>query len=217
MADGPIVGYEAAGLKDFEDFVAKWDGRIRSQLIKLGARGDSLEDLKQEVYLRIVRTGHIEKYDSTRARFPSHIFAVSRSVVVNSWRTAKRRPLDLSYSLVETMGDEEEMRGVRVLELLLADQEDPDARGDATQKLARLESVLRTGYLWSRKTQVTALKCFGAGCENNLWQVAVWLFVEGHTVGALAAQLGVSHGSVSNWKSRVAHAAKSEMVHMAAV
>lgn len=199
-------GLAAAGFRDVNGFVGAWNDRIGNQLLKLGVPYNELDDRRQEVYVRIIQTGHLEKYDPERSNFPTHIFQVCKSVAVNAWRQKSKRPLDMADSLIEATGsnwDESDLRRVKVLELLLVDSVDMDSRIDATEQLEFLRAGLSEGYLWSRKTQESAIRVFGDEAQNNLWQVALWLYVDGHKVTDLADMLGVRHGSVSNWKRRI--------------
>lgn len=206
------IGLQAAGFSSYEDFVYNWHDRIGSQLIKLGVKYQDIDDRRQEVYFRIFKTGHLEKFDPSLSNFPSHIYVVCQSVSVNAWNRAQRRPLDLSISLVESMKEPEgffhDFRSVRILELMVMEQSSYEEVMDARAKLEDLEKELRKGYLWSKKTQRIAVAKFGIEVENNLWQMAVWLYIDGWRVTDLADCLDVRHGSVSNWKKRLTESSR---------
>jgi len=199
------IGLKAAGFDSFEHFVYNWHDRIVAQLRRLKADSRDLEDLRQEVYFRIIKTGHLEKFDPLKGSFQTHIYRVSQSVAVNRHKRRFTRPLDMADSLVESSeGEGHDFRKVKVLELLLVGEASSmESLHICREDLSKVRDLLSTGYVWSKKTHSTAVSHFGPDVHNTLWQVAVWLFIDGWKVSDLAEALGVRHGSVSNWKSRV--------------
>jgi len=212
-------GLVAAGYRDEEHFILEWHDRIGYQLRRLKVPLDEIDDRRQEVYVRMWQTGHLGKYNPDITSFPYHVFTVCRSVAVNAWKRKQKRALDLAtYSFIEASPADAmtkvEFRSVKILELMSNGAPSIEDCTAAKNQLAILKKGLSEGYVWSRKTQATAEKAFGPDTKNTLWQVAVWLFVDGHRVGDLAIALGVQHGSVSNWKRRVSVKSKEILLEV---
>jgi len=187
------------------------NNRIRSCLIRLRCPSHELEDKMQDVWVKMIRSGHMAKFDEVKGSIGNHVFVVCRSVCYNHFRDSSKRTYgDFNQMpLLETAPEEENgLRGIKVLELMDLDPTNTaSSRLEMSEALKKIRTKLSQRHLWSKSTNVTAIESFGMAVENNLWQLALWLHIDGLTVEEVADNLKVSVGSVRNWSSRLKKAA----------
>ena len=91
--------------KDFAEFVAQHDPLVTTALLRISRRSIRSEadllDLKQAVYLRIWETNYLDRYDATKGKFSTYIWAVARSVFSNWCDKNSRDPLNFAKGIIE--------------------------------------------------------------------------------------------------------------------
>lgn len=79
--------------RTLEALVDKYDGKIRAFLKTVTALGPAdLDDMVQDVYLRVHKNDLLTRYTPDRAAFTSYLYLICRSVARNQHRSASRRP-----------------------------------------------------------------------------------------------------------------------------
>jgi Mn-dependent DtxR family transcriptional regulator len=123
-----------------DEFIFGWDGWIDGAIEKVSKgnvlRGTPIaEDVKQQVYYRIIQQGHIEKFDVSKGSFSHHIYRVVLHVMSNMWDKNTRTPTANAIPVVESVGDDQELQGVLVLDRFEALQEESHARLIETREM----------------------------------------------------------------------------------
>jgi len=192
----------------------RYRDRISASIRSRGVRdSEVVQDLTQDVLLRVLDKGHLEKYDSTRSRFPTHMYTVINSIVVNRYRRGRTDPMYRSYSIHPGDGASEEafrpgiLFAGRIPSGLRSQLEDA-----TTIRLLRIfKERMTERHLWSGPVQKRAI-LKDTSVNNNLWQVFTWLYLsdpyfwvpgEQKREESIAQFLGVTTGSVTNWKGRI--------------
>lgn len=197
----------------YEVFTRVYSDRIAASVRSKGVRDPALvEELTQQIVVRIFEKDHLDKYDPKRSRFSTHIFTVINSIVVNSWRRKRTDPLGEAASIQPVL--EQDARGV-VFECFLKDEATVDPAVSLMRQtvLQELELRMSERHLWSSPVQKRAVRKMPAlKVKNTLWQVFTWLYLcETLPFGApstpreesIARFLEVTTGSVTNWKRRI--------------
>jgi len=95
--------------RTLEALVERYDGKIRAFLKTVTSIGqEDLDDMVQDVYLRVHKYGLLDRYTKDRSAFTSYLYLVCQSVARNKHRAASRRlhplQLDRAYSRVDSGG-----------------------------------------------------------------------------------------------------------------
>lgn len=108
----------------FDEFFDQYDEYIESSIRKISrgyVRADDIEDLKQQIYFRIVekdyltlaRTRILERGEGS---WTTYLFALIRSVLANRFDKNTRNPLNMAIGVVETAPEGEMVTSALVLE-----------------------------------------------------------------------------------------------------
>ena len=96
-----------AGRQDeaaLDDFARRYSQPVRDHVRARGFRGDDAEDVVQEVFLRVLQGGVLEKADRARGRFRGLLRTVTLHVIQD--RLRKRRPAPaLEHDPADGKGD----------------------------------------------------------------------------------------------------------------
>lgn len=80
-------------------------------------RPDDVEDLRQQILLRVHERKYLKHYDPSKGAFNTYLYWLVRSVVVNQFEANERNPLNLALPVIESAPtDEVERPGALVLE-----------------------------------------------------------------------------------------------------
>lgn len=178
-------------ITDMDIFVREWGLRVRSTLKKLGVKNSELlNDLEQEVYLRMIEKRTLETYDSAKGGFSTHVFQVIRTIAFNHYRAKKRNPIDVSESIIMVGEGGEEFLHPEV------------ARSIQEEDKAPLEEFLELLYLeldkfksWrSRSSNGTTIKSLTVVCR---------LLETGYKPKEIAQIFKVGNSSVSVWVKKI--------------
>lgn len=80
-------------MNDIHALIEKSRPVIAGYFVKFGARGDDVEDLVQDTYLKMLRCGHFEKFDPSKGSFETYAYKVAWCVYVDAYRKDKRDAL----------------------------------------------------------------------------------------------------------------------------
>lgn len=202
----------------FNVFARSYTSRISASVRSRGVRdSNQVEELTQQILVRIYEKNHLDKYDPHRSKFSTHVFTVINSVVVNSWRRKRTDPLGEAASIQPVA--ERETRDV-LRETVLKDDTVKDPEHSLMREVVLDELKLRMSerHLWSGPVQKRAVrKLPKENVQNTLWQVFRWLYLDeelsfqrmGDTKeDAIANLLEVTTGSVTNWKRKIRETAE---------
>ena len=162
------------------DFVERYTPAVR-EFLRLN-RGDvgeaELDDLVQEVFVKLVEILRQERYDPRKAKFRTYLATLMRNLLVDRWRTRQG-----------TVGDGLRREGAP--ETAAADvTADPRAAVDAAWRVAVHKAAIRH-----------VMKVSMLATESKAIYRAYAL--EGGEIGAVAERFGVTRNTVSKIKMRV--------------
>jgi DNA-directed RNA polymerase specialized sigma24 family protein len=189
--------YIPSSYEDLYAYYIRGDGRgnslccqiIRSML-KHGTE-EEFETLPMDVYLRILETKQLEKFDPTKANFGGVIYYVTRTIVVNHLERKGRNPLTglNGGSLRETDPEDEEFEpGVYSLDRLFgAEEQDTGAKMDA-------RNLIKDLVTWARSLAATPKTTR----DSNLIKV-IELLAQEYQPKEIAEELGFTTSTIMNW------------------
>ena len=162
------------------DFVERYTPAVR-EFLRLN-RGDvgeaELDDLVQEVFVKLVEILRQERYDPRKAKFRTYLATLMRNLLVDRWRTRQGTVAD-------------GLRRESAPETAAADvTADPRAAVDAAWRVAVHKAAIRH-----------VMKVSMLATESKAIYRAYAL--EGGEIGAVAERFGVTRNTVSKIKMRV--------------
>jgi RNA polymerase sigma-70 factor (ECF subfamily) len=167
------------------EFIEIYGPLVRQLARRRGLQDADAEDLTQEVFRAVARA--IERYDPDPARgsFRGWLSRIARNLIINLLATQRRNPRGAGDTDVQ-----------RMLEL------HPDVNAEDS-------SLFEVEY--RRQVLAWAAERVRSGFTEGAWQ-AFWLTgVEGKAAAEVAAALGMSLGTVYQYKSRVVARIRSEV------
>jgi len=197
-----------------EVFCTNYYDRIVATLRSRGIYDrELLKVMSQDIMLRILDKDHLEKYDPKRSRFSTHVYTVINSIYINRFRRRRTDPMSDASAILPGDGSPEirSPPGTLFYGRLPSKDRGTEHSILTVEVVEALELNMRTGYLWSGPVQKRAVRK-DASVENNLWQVFSWLYLEDPHFCTrdikerdkdIADFLGVTTGSVTNWKRRI--------------
>lgn len=185
-------------IKDMRTFVKLWKARVQATLKRFGVRDQMLlEDLEQEVYLRMIQKKTLEVFDTEKGSFSTHVFQVIRTVALNYHRASNHDPINKSEPLMMTGEEGEEFLHPEISKLII---DRPDAEGVTEEFLELLYKELAKETVWrSKSSKGTSIKSLSTVC--NLLQI-------GYKPKEIAAIFLVGQSSVSVWVKKIREHAK---------
>lgn len=108
----------------FDEFYQEYDEYVESCIRKISrgyVRPDDIEDLKQQIYYRIIEKDYLN-LSRTRitergeGSFTTYLFALIRSVLANRFDKNTRNPLNMAIGVIETAPEGNEETAALVLE-----------------------------------------------------------------------------------------------------
>lgn len=132
-----------------DELVAQYDRFITGCIFKVSrghVRPDDVEDLRQQILLRVHERKYLKNYDPKKGSFNSYLYWLIRSVVVNQFEANVRNPLNTAMGVIESSDNvEETQEGYLVLEAYRDAVDDGFERQAMARDLAdRFESHLAT-------------------------------------------------------------------------
>ena len=163
------------------DFVERYTPAVREFLrLNRGNVGEAeLDDLVQDVFVKLVEVLRQERYDPLKAKFRTYLAALMRNLLVDRWRT--RQGVVADGQRREDAPETEEAVDVTA---------DPRAAVDAAWRVAVRRAAIRH-----------VMKVSMLAEESKAIYRAYAL--EGGEVGAVAERFGVTRNTVSKIKMRV--------------
>jgi len=177
-----------------EDLYAQKDGFLRGLALKLGASRSELDDLIQDVYLRIIRYKTLNVYDVSRGiSIEEHLYQVVRTVVFNNHRLKKHR----------TWGNAKEVH-----------EESENFFWDYILQVSGLEeNVFQGMFIETVKAEIEKHPSWGQNLvridgdfqvvQKSYSNIYYWLVDKGLSKTEVARRLGVSSGSVTQYLKRI--------------
>ena len=162
------------------DFVERYTPAVR-EFLRLN-RGDvgeaELDDLVQDVFVKLVEILRQERYDPRKAKFRTYLASLMRNLLVDRWRARRGE-------------DADELRREDAPDVASADATaDPRAVVDAAWRIAVRKASIRH-----------VMKVSMLATESKAIYRAYAL--EGGEIGAVAERFGVTRNTVSKIKMRV--------------
>jgi len=106
--------------RTMDELIAQYDRFITGCIFKVSrghVRPDDVEDLRQQILLRVHERKYLKSYDPKKGSFNSYLYWLIRSVVVNQFESNVRNPLNTAMGVVESSFDSEDVPdGYLVLE-----------------------------------------------------------------------------------------------------
>lgn len=157
------------------DFVERYTSAVREflRLNRQAASEADLDDLVQDVFVRLVEILRAGKYDATKARFRTYLAQIMRNLLVDQWRQARGRE---NAAGGDSLGS---LSGA-----------DPGLQMDAAWRLAVHRAALR---------QVMSVSLL-ASQSKEIYRAYV---LENGEIGEVARRFGVTRNQVSQVKTRV--------------
>ena len=164
------------------DFVERYTPAVK-EFLRLN-RGDvddgELDDLTQDVFVKLVEVLRQERYDPRKAKFRTYLSTLMRNLLVDRWRERRREPSP-GLRREGASGTESEAIGATA---------DPRASVDAAWRVAVRRAAIRH-----------VLKVSMLASESKAIYSAYAL--RGEDIGTVATRFGVTRNTVSKIKMRV--------------
>jgi len=183
--------------KDINEFVKQWDKRIE-KIIRSHGMGEHMEDIKQEIYMRIIQDDGLEKYDPTRGSFSTYCYALILTKVRNArtkfYRERRIVPVSLEQKDVPENTEYANGRQRDRLELhamsLIGQSENPVRNIEVQRHIESTLDILR------RQTEVRSHFFRDGKCITRDLATLLTLILEGKTREEIVEHLDYSTGSV---------------------
>jgi RNA polymerase sigma factor (sigma-70 family) len=128
--------------KTIEELIASYSDYITASIKKVTrghVREDDLDDVRQQIFLRVFTSGYLDKFDASRASFTTYLYTLIHSVVCNWIEHNSRRALTHSVPFA----DAEDADGCHALALDTLQSDDRfEERLHATLTLDTIQSGL---------------------------------------------------------------------------
>ncbi len=128
----------ARGPRTIAELIDQYDRFITGSIFRISkghVRPDDMEDLRQQILLRIHERNYLKKYNPSKGAFTTYLYWLIRSVVVNQFQSNERNPLNTAIPVVETSAFEGETPGALVLESFR------DAVDDSFERIAQAKDL----------------------------------------------------------------------------
>ena len=115
------------------ELIDQYDRFITGCIFKISkghVRPDDIEDLRQQILLRVHERKYLKKYNPSKGSFNTYLYWLIRSVVVNQFESNERNPLNTAIPVVESAEIGEGTPGALVLEAY------KDAVDDSFERIA---------------------------------------------------------------------------------
>lgn len=86
------------------ELIAQYDRFITGCIFKVSkghVRPDDIDDLRQQILLRVHERNYLQKYNPSKGSFNTYLYWLIRSVVVNQFESNERNPLNTAIPVVE--------------------------------------------------------------------------------------------------------------------
>lgn len=118
------IGKVRAVPSSFEEFYTQYDVYVENCIRKISrgyVRPDDIEDLKQQIYFRMVEKDYLNLSrrrieERGEGSFTTYLFALIRSVLSNRFDKNTRNPLNMAIGVIETAPEGREETSALVLE-----------------------------------------------------------------------------------------------------
>jgi RNA polymerase sigma-70 factor, ECF subfamily len=150
----------------WEEFLGIYGPVIRTWASKMGHQDAVIDDLTQEVYMKLFKGG-LERYDKDKGEFRGWLFRVLQNVIINYFRTRGRRPGD------DGTGDSK-----------IQERLEQEAADDLATELSNLTN-----------SHFKLIEQLQAKCNPQTWEM-VTAFCAGQSAAEVAAQFGTTAGAI---------------------
>lgn len=183
----------AEEIRDMDTFARVYKERVRATLRKFGVRNpDLLNDLEQEVYLRMIDKKTLEVFDPEKGSFGTHVYQVIRTIALNFHRASIHDPLGKAELLMMIGEGGEEFLHPEVSKQLV---EDGDEGGVTGEFLELLYKELAKEPVWrSKSSKGESIKSLSMVCS---------LMQRGFKPKEIASIFNVGQSSVSVWIKKI--------------
>lgn len=189
------------------ELIEQYDRFITGCIFKISkghVRPDDIDDLRQQILLRVHERQYLKKYNPSKGAFNTYLYWLIRSVVVNQFESNQRNPLNTAIPVIESLGvgthlDGEEVQGALVLEAYRDAVDDSFERIACAKDLAdRFERHLTTLRPWG-----AAIPLPGGLTERRSLALVFRLLRQSLEVKDIATALQCSPGSVFGYLKRI--------------
>jgi len=164
-------------------------------------RPDDMDDLRQQILLRVHERKYLAKYDASKGAFNTYLYWLIRSVVVNQFEANERNPLNTAIPVMETAPDMEpgETVGALVLETF------KDAVDDSFERIAQAKDLADRfeAHLGKQKAWGAPLTLPDGTTARRSLALVFALLRQSLEVKEIAVLLKCSPGSVFGYLKRI--------------
>lgn len=181
----------------------KWHLFIISRLRKFGLNHpDHIEDMAQSIYTHFHAKSYLNMYDYHKGSFKNFLTIGIRNYLFNWYQRQTRDPLRWADTIVESLGNDQELQsGFVSLDIFDSFQDTAD-RGDimdAKVLIADFESFLKAQGMIDDAGKITGHVVIKNGQPLSPWHVFNCVR-EGLRTKDMATIWGITAGAVSNYK-----------------
>ncbi len=191
-----------AAPRTIPELIEQYDRFITGSIFRISkghVRPDDVEDLRQQILLRIHERKYLKHYNPSKGSFNTYLYWLIRSVVVNQFQSNERNPLNTAIPVVERSAFEGETPGALVLESYRDSVDDSFERIAQAKDLAdRFERHLSTFRPWG-----PAITLPNGAKERRSLALVFRLLRQSMEVKEVAEALRCSPGSVFGYLKRI--------------
>lgn len=197
----------ATAPRTITELIDQYDRFITGCIFKISkghVRPDDIEDLRQQILLRVHERKYLKKYNPAKGSFNTYLYWLIRSVVVNQFESNERNPLNMALSVIEAgpggeQTDDDYVPGALVLEAYTDAVDNSFERIACAKDLAdRFELHLQTVRAWGAPVALPD----GTTARRSL-ALVFKLLRQSQEVKDIAALLKCSPGSVFGYLKRI--------------
>lgn len=177
--------------KTVEELYRKWRIFLVSRLRYFGLDDpEAIKDMEQSIYAHFHANGYLLKYDVQKGTFKNFLTIGIRNFLFNWYARQSRNPLRYAHTIVESLGEGEELKhGYVSLEMEMGETKPHAAAIEAKMTLDAFEGFLKT----QKKVELRN------GNPLSPWHVYLCLR-DGLRTKDMARLWDITEGAVSNYK-----------------
>lgn len=188
--------------RTISELIDQYDRFITGCIYKISkghVRPDDMDDLRQQILLRVHERQYLKKYNPTKGSFNTYLYWLIRSVVVNQFESNERNPLNTAIPVIETSETAEDNPGALVLEAYR------DAVDDSFERIAVAKDLADRfeGHLSMLRPWGEAIALPSGTKERRSLALVFRLLRQSMEVKDIADVLRCSPGSVFGYLKRI--------------
>lgn len=130
--------------KDLNQFISDWTQKIDRIISSFGFRAEDLEDVRQDIFVRIHSKNFLDGYDETRGAFSTYIYGLVLNMLRKEYGRNKRNPLKKAQSMDEIIRNEDG-DGFLFIDMIPGeDGFDAIVRGEFERQVVVVQEYLKT-------------------------------------------------------------------------